>query len=106
MSRGHDRERKVRRWLEERDYWVGRIAGSLGDVDLVATKLGERLMIEVKSTAKGPFEHFGPSDRDDLKAAAELADMTPVLCWWPPYKREPIWLYENDWPLNRERKAA
>src|SRR5262249_5999379 len=37
-SRGHNRERQVRKLLEERGWWVARAAGSLGDADLVAMR--------------------------------------------------------------------
>ena len=103
MSRGHDRERAVRRILEGEDYWVCRAAGSLGDADLVALKPGRRLLVEVKSTAAGPFHSFGPRERAALRFAADVADATAVLCWWPP-RGKPTWLYADAWP--REKAAA
>jgi Holliday junction resolvase len=85
VSRGHDRERAVKRLLESQDWWIARAAGSLGDADLVALKDGKRpLLIEVKSTAGGPYERFGPKDRADLRFAARLAGASAVLYWWPP----------------------
>lgn len=96
-ARGIDRERKVRDYLLDRDYWVCRAAGSLGDADLVALKPGSRLLVEVKSTAAGPFHSFGPKDRADLLFAAQLADCTPVLAYWPPRgKLRLIWA--DEWP--------
>jgi Holliday junction resolvase len=83
--------------LEAEDFWVCRAAGSIGDADLVALKPGRRLLVEVKSTAAGPFHSFGPKDRADLLFAARLADATAVLCWWPPRGR-PVWLFEGQWP--------
>jgi Holliday junction resolvase len=98
MSRGHDRERQVKRLLEEDDWFVARAAGSLGDVDLVALKDGKvPRLIEVKSTAQGPYERFGPKDRADLLAAAEIAGGVPVLCWWPP-RAKPRWIHADEWP--------
>jgi Holliday junction resolvase len=98
MSRGHDRERAVRRLLEAEDWFVARAAGSLGDVDLVALKVGYRpRLIEVKSTAGGPYERFGPKDRADLKFAARMAGAVALLCWWPP-RGKPVWIAENEWP--------
>ena len=99
MSRGITRERQVRALLEQRDYWVCRAAGSLGDADLVALKKGERLLVEVKSTAGGPYERFGPKDRADLLFAAELADCQAVLCWWPK-RGKPVWIYPQNWPAR------
>jgi Holliday junction resolvase len=101
MSRGHDRERQVRRLLENDDYFVARACGSLGDVDLVALRAGSRpLLIEVKSTAAGPFHSFGPKDRIDLLFAAELAGADAILCWWPP-RGKPTWFKSDQWPTSR-----
>lgn len=98
MSRGITRERQVRRLLEAEDWWVARAAGSLGDADLVALKAGKRpLMVEVKSTAAGPFSHFGPKDRHDLLFAASIAGADAVLCWWPP-RGKPTWIEPSAWP--------
>lgn len=101
MSRGHDRERAVRRLLEAEDWWVCRAAGSLGDADLVALKPGRRpLLVEVKSTAAGPYEHFRPKDRADLRWAGALAGADVTLCWWPP-RRQPVWIAASEWPEAR-----
>ncbi len=99
MSRGHNRERQVRRLLEDDDFWVARAAGSLGDADLVALKAGDRRLVEVKSTARGPYHGFGPKDRADIVFAALLADCTAWLCWWPP-RGTPHWIPENEWPIH------
>lgn len=103
MSRGSHRERQVRRILEAQDYWVCRAAGSLGDADLVALRADKRpLLVEVKSTAGGPYERFSPADRAALLFAAELAGADAVLCWWPK-NGKPKWLEPAEWP---DRKAA
>jgi Holliday junction resolvase len=102
MSRGHDRERAVRRLLQDDNWWVSRAAGSLGDADIVALKHGfPPRLVEVKSTAKSPYEHFGPADRVRLAAAARKAGAEAWLVWWPVY-RDPIWIHENDWPQARQ----
>lgn len=99
MSRGHDRERKVKDLLLKQDWWVARAAGSLGDADLVALKDGCRpLLIEVKSSAQGPYEHFRPKDRADLLFAAKLAGANAVLVWWPP-RSVPKWIWPHEWPV-------
>lgn len=85
MSRGHDRERQVKALLESQDWLVLRAAGSLGCVDLVALRDGSRpRLLEVKSTAQGPYERFGPRARAELAFAAELAGAEALLAWWPP----------------------
>lgn len=98
MSRGHERERAVRRHLESEDWWVSRAAGSLGDADLVALKSGKpSRLIEVKSTKRGPYHGFGPKDRQDLSFAAEIAGAEAWLCWWPP-RGHMTWIPEVEWP--------
>ena len=101
MSRGANRERAVKLHLEGEDWWVARAAGSFGDADLVALKVGKRpLLIEVKSTAGGPYERFGPKDRADLIFAAELAGAEPMLAWWPP-RGVLRWIPAEEWPHGR-----
>lgn len=104
MSRGHDRERQVRKVLEEQGWWVGRCAGSLGDADLVALRaeyrddetISEARLIEVKSSPY-PFAHFGPQDRAELLEAAQIAGAEPVLAHWPP-RGKLRFIYVEDWP--------
>lgn len=90
----------MRKELERGGWWVARAAGSLGDADLIALKAGETpQMIEVKSTAAGPYHSFGPKDRAELLAAAERAGAEPMLVWWPP--RKPAeWIEDESWPNN------
>lgn len=97
-ARGINRERRVRDWLTERDWWVCRAAGSLGDADLIALKAGHRpLMVEVKSTAQGPYEHFGPKARADLLFAANMAGADCELAWWPP-RGQLRFIPSSEWP--------
>jgi Holliday junction resolvase len=98
MSRGHDRERAVKLRLQDDDWFVIRTAGSFGDADLVALKAGTQTwLIEVKSTAGGPYERFGPTERNRLRLAAELAGATAVLAWWPPHGQLRF-IPANEWP--------
>jgi Holliday junction resolvase len=98
MSRGHARERRVRDLLESDDWWVSRAAGSLGDADLIALRHDRRpRLIEVKSTAGGPYERFGPAARARLTFAAELAGADALLAWWPPRGHLP-WIPATEWP--------
>lgn len=97
MSRGHDRERRLRQLLEL-DGWVCvRSAGSLGPVDLVALKPGVVLLIESKSTAQSPFERFLPGDRALMVDIAVRAGASAVLAWWPS-RRSLKWIGPRDWP--------
>lgn len=98
MARGHNRERAVKLQLENQDWWVARAAGSLGDADLVALKAGRQpMLIEVKSTAGGPYERFGPADRFRLAFAAQLAGADAVLAWWPP-RGQLRFIPSSEWP--------
>jgi Holliday junction resolvase len=103
MSRsGHNRERAVRRHLESEDWIVTRAAGSLGDADLIALKAGRRpRLIEVKCTAGGPYEHFGPADRAAILFAAELAGADAELAWWPP-RGKLRFIPSHEWPKGRK----
>lgn len=95
---GHQRERQVKRDLEEDGWVVVRAAGSLGELDLVAGKNGEPTRaIEVKATARGPFAGFPPADRQKLLDVAEQAGFEPWLAWWP--KRGKLeWIGPDEWP--------
>jgi Holliday junction resolvase len=102
MSRGHDRERRVRDWLLSKDWLAFRAPASLGVADVVALRDGSRpLLIEVKSTAQGPYEHFGPADRERLRLAAEMAGADAFLAWWPP-RGTLRWIPVAEWPARRE----
>lgn len=95
--RGHDRERSVKKLLEEEGWLVVRAAGSLG-YDLVALKDSHTpRVIEVKSTAGGPYERFGPKDRRELCAAALAAGAIAELAYWPP-RGALRWIDSAEWP--------
>lgn len=97
-SRGIDRERKLRDQLLSEDWVAFRAPASLGVADVVALRSDRRpRLIEVKSTAQGPYEHFGPADRADLSAAAVRAGAEAWLVWWPP-RAKPRWIAESEWP--------
>lgn len=100
-GRGIQRERAVKHWLQERDWLVIRAAASLGPVDLVAFKAGERpWFVEVKSTAGGPYERFGPADRLKLAELAVWAGADAWLAWWPPNGKL-RWIGAAEWPVAR-----
>jgi Holliday junction resolvase len=84
--------------LRDEDWFAMRAPASLGVADVVALKDGERpRLIEVKSTAQGPYEHFGPADRADLSAAAALAGAEAWLVWHPS-RGKLRWIAESEWP--------
>lgn len=82
---GTRRERQVRDYLMDRDWIVFRPGASLGVADLVALRDGHRpMLVQVKGSAGGPYEHFRPAERLRLVATAKLCGAAPVLAWWPP----------------------
>lgn len=106
MSRGVQRERAVRDWLRDRDWVAFRAPASLGCADVVALKAGERpMLVEVKSTAGGPYERFGPDARAKLAMAAELAGAVAYLVWWPP-RSETQWIPSDAWPFDRRQSQS
>jgi Holliday junction resolvase len=99
MSRGHNRERAVRKLMEAEGWWVSRAAGSLGDADLVALKAGfPPRLVEVKSEVQSTWHGFGPADRQAIKDAARKAGAEAWFVCWPP-RQPPRWIHEDDWPV-------
>jgi Holliday junction resolvase len=105
---GRARERQVAKKLTE-DGWEVIKGTTYGHADLWAasplthddgTSSCTLWLIEVKSTAGGPYERFGPADRADLLAAAKRAGGEPVLIWWPPHGQMRI-IHASDWPHVR-----
>jgi Holliday junction resolvase len=103
VSRGIDRERKVRDLLRNEDWLAFRTPASLGCADVVALRAGSRpRLVEVKSTAGGPYERFGPAYRERLRRAGELAGADCLLAWWPP-RGQLRWIPSGEWPQGRNR---
>lgn len=97
---GTRRELQVRDWLRDRDWLAFRAPASLGVADIIALRDGSRpRLVEVKSTAQGPYERFGPTARHRLRTAAQLAGADAYLAWWPP-RGELRWIHENEWPAR------
>lgn len=106
MSRGIQRERAVRHLLRDEDWIAFRAPASLGCADVIALKAGARpWLVEVKSTAAGPYEHFSPADRDKLALAARMAGADAWLAWWPP-RGKLRWIPESEWPKARKLEAV
>ena len=97
-GRGTQRDRAVRDWFAERDWFAVCARGSHGCADVLAIKVGRRpQVVQVKSTAGGPYERFGPQDRAELAFAARLGGADALLGWWPP-RGKLRWIPENEWP--------
>ena len=104
-ARGHQRERAVKDHYIKRDWLAFRAPASLGVADVIALKAGERPhMLEVKSTAGGPYERFGPVERARLLLAAEMAGAVPLLAWWPP-RGSLRFIPADEWPMPRTEAA-
>lgn len=69
--------------------------------DVIALKAGTRpVLVQVKSTAQGPFERFGPIDRQALLDEARAAGTDCTLAWWPK-GGELRWVTPTEWPALR-----
>lgn len=102
--RGRGRELRVADRLRA-DGWVAyRLAW--GHADVLALRYGEApQLIQVKSTAGGPYERFAPADRAALLREARRAGATAWLAWWP--KGRPLtWVPSTQWPGNRRTAGA
>lgn len=97
-AKGATKERQSRKLYEEAGWIVIRAAGSLGPIDFVALKRGERpRLIQVKASSS-PWMNFRPAERAELLAVAKLAGATPELAWWGPRARTHILFDEAEWP--------
>jgi hypothetical protein len=89
-SRGDQRDIKVRKLLEGLGFLVGSRRKIPGAGDLVALRQRslfaehEVLLVEVKSTAQGPWERFGRTERLALAELASEHGATGCVAWWPP----------------------
>lgn len=99
-GRGRSRELAVRDEVRAQGWVVRRLAD--GPADLVALRAGVRpLLIQVKSTAGGPWEHFGPADRDALAHEAIAAGADATLAYWPLRGRL-RWYPSARWPRRKQ----
>ena len=105
MSFGHDRERQVKKLLEEEGWFVIRAPASLGVADLVAVRRHPHReivcstvkFVEVKGNVGNPYMNFRPEDRQALLDAAEKAGARAELAFWP--KRGNLtWIGSEAWP--------
>jgi len=94
---GRARERQVANRLRSDD-WVCVKGTTFGVCDLVALRAGSTpRLIEVKSTAGGPYERFGPVERASLMAEARRAGAEAWLAWYPP-RGQLRWIPSWEWP--------
>jgi len=99
--RGRGPENDVVDLYLEAGYVAYRIAHGVADV--VALRAGEPpVLVQVKSTAGGPYERFLPVDRAALLREARQAGARALLAWWPPRRPTPQWIGADDWPPTPE----
>jgi len=95
---GNARELKVMAVLAEEGWLCAsrRHIGGAGDVLAIRAAevthwagpnswvLNGAMLIEVKSTTYGPWDRFGPADRQAMVETAAKHGAEPWLYWWPP----------------------
>jgi hypothetical protein len=103
--RGRGRELRVADALRVEGHVAYRLAW--GQADVIGIRAGRRpLLVQVKSTAGGPFERFGPAARLELLHEGEAAGADVVLAWWPK-GGDLRWIGPEDWPgSSGSRRAA
>lgn len=83
------------------DGWVAYRLPQPSAGDVLALRAGAApKLIQVKSTAGGPFERFGPVDRAALLAEANQAGAHALLAWWPPGGKLRL-IGPSEWPATR-----
>ena len=96
---GNAVEVKVARLLDQEGWLVGSRRHIGGAGDLLAARGREVALIEVKSTAGGPYERFGPAERAAMFAVRERRpNLLLALYWWPPKFEGPIVYDSSVWP--------
>jgi Holliday junction resolvase-like predicted endonuclease len=100
-SRGRSRELAVAEHYRRHGYVAYRLAW--GHADIIAMRLiaGTEVavfeLVQVKATAGGPYERFGPADRRALLAEAQAVGAHAVLAWWPLRKQLRL-IPSSEWP--------
>lgn len=99
--RGRGRELETMRHYRALGYVAYRLAW--GCADVLALKAGEPpLLVQVKSTAGGAFERFGPRERLVMLCEAQQAGARAVLVWWPAHGS--LLAIDSDaWPAVSQR---
>jgi len=97
-QRGRARERKVAEHLRA-EGWVTLKGTTYGVCDLAAMRAGDTpMLIEVKSTTRGPYHDFPPAEREVMRLEAERAGARAVLAWWPPRGQLRL-IPSSEWPV-------
>lgn len=63
------------------------------------------LLVQVKSTAAGPYADFSPHARHLLIEAAARCGAAAWLVHWPPRNR-PRWIPSEEWPLSKLARSG
>jgi hypothetical protein len=107
-SRGRSRELDVMAALTA-DGWPMVKRFAWGAADVFAARLDDEgravlRLVQVKSTGGGPYERFGPRDREQLLADAAACGGTAWLAWWPAYGTLQ-WIDASKWPKRARLEA-
>jgi hypothetical protein len=111
--RGRSRELDVLHHFQD-DGWVAyRLAWGNADVRACRLEPGDEpesrrlrlLLVQVKSTGNGPYDHFRPLDRDHLLAEADSCGAEAVLAFWPPYGSLQL-IDAHAWPKRARMEAV
>lgn len=101
--RGNTFEVAVAKDMKRQGWTVGSMRHTEGPCDLLAVHPSHGVkLVECKTSGRGPYEHFGPADRQSArKVAVELArsgiDVSLWLVWKPPGGTA-RWLNASVWP--------
>jgi Holliday junction resolvase-like predicted endonuclease len=102
VRRGNAGELRVQAALESTGHLVAqrRHVGGSGDL-LAVHRYFIPLLVEVKTT-QGPFDHFGPEDRQAMLEDAKDYWLEPLLAWTPS-PSVLAFVPKSDWPRSRPR---
>lgn len=103
VAAGHQRERAVGAHLRKQGWLLGSRRHEPGPGDWLAYKLHTAMLVEVKSTAGGPWETYGPKERAELDAEAIRVAAIPVIAYWPARGGLRM-IFRSDWPEYKKGK--
>ena len=95
--RGNAFDLRVTRNLEADGWLVASRRHTAGPGDLLAVRAGIIQLIECKTTARGPYEHFGPRDRAAMIEAEQQFRLGAWLAWRGP-RQQICWIPSTEWP--------
>jgi Holliday junction resolvase len=102
VSRGNGFENEVANNLEASGWVVASLRHRGGAGDLLALhRDGRRWLIECKTTARGPFADYLPTQRQEALDCARRHDLTPWVVWRAPGKPT-RWIPVEGWPEIKE----